>query len=250
MMPRLNQVIALVKSKKGRAASALAEQTARVQKPGLLDGITRHYQPKADDGERLPSEVKMVQAKALPAFDAAMSEVAEVLDLVLTQDKGNTLASADLEVDGIIVAADVPVSFLLFLEKKLKEVESFVSQLPTLDPGENWKYEPAVDCYASSTRTTTHTKKVPKNHVKAPATPQHPAQVETYVEDVVIGYWNTTKFSGAIPAQDKNQLLGRVRKLQDAVKLARESANGIDVRPQAIGAAILSFIRAPVSKEQ
>jgi hypothetical protein len=35
--------------------------------------------------------------------------------------------------------------------------------------------------------------------VKAEATEKHPAQVEVYHEDVVVGQWKTVKFSGALP---------------------------------------------------
>ena len=242
-MPKLNQIIALVKAKKGRAASVLSEHTARFQKPGLLDGISRQYQPRADDGEQLPSESKPVQVQAMQAFDAAMVDMCAVLDLVLTQDKGNTEARADVMVGSLTIAEDCPVSYLLFLERKLKEIEEFVNCLPTLDSGDAWSYDDVSDCYASRTKQTVHTRKVPKNHVKAIATTNHPAQVETYMEDVIIGHWNTTKFSGAIPAREKNDMLARVRYLQDAVKVARETANSIDVRPQFIGESLVRYIR-------
>jgi hypothetical protein len=63
-----------------------------------------------------------------------------------------------------------------------------------------------------------------------------------YMEDVWVGTWTTTKFSGAIPARTRNDLLERVRKLLDAVKAAREEANGLEVKPQKVGAALLGYI--------
>ena len=244
-LPRLNQIVALVATKKGRAASVMAEQQSRITKSGLLDGIARQYQPKADDGEKLPSENKLVQVKAMEAFAAVAAEASEVFDLVLTQDYGNAQVLADVVVNGRKLIEGCPVPYLLFLEKKLKEIEAFIGGLPTLDPGDVWKLDPVSDCYASTTKQTVHTRKTPKNHVKAVATAQHPAQVETYMEDVVVGYWNTTKFSGAIPAQEKNGMLARVRQIRDAVKMAKEDANGIEVRPLSVGNSIFGFIRSP-----
>ena len=99
-----------------------------------------------------------------------------------------------------------------------------------------------VDQYSSEAYQTTKTKKVMKNHVKAEATKEHPAQVETYTEDVIIGHWTTVKFSGAVPAKEKNEMLARVSALQEAVKSAREEANGMEVEQKKMGAAVLQYV--------
>ena len=74
------------------------------------------------------------------------------------------------------------------------------------------------------------------------ATTEHPAQVEMYTEDVKVGEWRTIKFSGALPAQEKNQLIARIRRLQEAAKFARESANGIDVEQQKTADKIFGYL--------
>jgi DNA replication initiation complex subunit (GINS family) len=145
-------------------------------------------------------------------------------------------------VDGKTILAAVPVTHLLFLEKQLVDLATLVGKLPTLDPAENWSHDPATDMYRSEPSETTRTKKVPRNHVKAEATKEHPAQVEMYYEDVTAGYWTATKFSGAISAADKNAMSERIRKLQDAVKLAREEANNIETKNQSTGGQILGYI--------
>jgi len=89
---------------------------------------------------------------------------------------------------------------------------------------------------------TTKTKKIPRNHVKAEATDKHPAQVEVYYEDVVVGYWRTVKFSGALPASRVKELLDRVDKLQQAVKFAREEANNSEVTDQHIGDRFFAYL--------
>ena len=80
--------------------------------------------------------------------------------------------------------------------------------------------------------------------MKAVATEHHPAQVEVYYEDVVVGYWRTVKFSGALPAQRINTLLKRIESLQEAVKFAREEANSIDVDEQKVGKKVFSYLFA------
>ena len=63
-----------------------------------------------------------------------------------------------------------------------------------------------------------------------------------YMEDVTVGVWTTVKYSGAIPAAEKNAMLERVRKLQVAVKEAREEANSIEVEKKKIGDNVLGYI--------
>src|SRR6185437_6423737 len=131
---------------------------------------------------------------------------------------------------------------LLFLEKQLVDLHTFVQKLPTLDPSDEWEYNASADAYATPPVQTMRTKKIPRNHVLAEATKEHPAQVATYQEDVPQGTWSTVKFSGALPAQRVNELLSRVEKLQHAVKFAREEANSLDVTPQKVGEKVLGYL--------
>jgi hypothetical protein len=241
-MPKLNQIIAITAGKKSQAHKTITEAYQNLQKASLLEGISRTYKPRDDEGEQLPQEKKLVQSRVKDAVRSVVTALTELFDIVATQDQANCQARANVQVDGVVVLKAVPVTTLLFLEKQLVDLHTFVEKLPTLDPGEAWGYNPDVDLYASEAYQTTKTKKVMKNHVKAEATKEHPAQVETYTEDVVVGYWTTIKFSGAIPAKEKNELLDRVRKLQEAVKLAREEANGMEVETRKIGAAVLQHV--------
>ena len=86
--------------------------------------------------------------------------------------------------DGSTLLRDVPVSYLLFLEKQLVDLHTFVKKLPVLDAAESWTIDPSADCWRTEAVRTMRTKKVPRNHVKAEATEKHPAQVEVYYEDV------------------------------------------------------------------
>jgi hypothetical protein len=102
--------------------------------------------------------------------------------------------------------------------------------------------DPSTDAWKTEPVRTLRTKKVPRNHVKAEATEKHPAQVEVYYEDIPVGYWTTVKFSGALPARRVNELLDRVEKLQQAVKFAREEANGVDVVDQRVGDSVFGYL--------
>lgn len=243
-MPKLNQIIAITAGKKTQAHKAITDAYQLLQKGGLLDGLSRTYKPRDDEGEPLPPEKKMVQVKVRDCIQSVTQSLTELFDIVATQDTANCQAKADVSVDGNVLLRQVPVTHLLFLEKQLVDIHTFVEKLPTLDPAETWQYSAEVDAYASEPYQSTKTKKAMKNHVKAEATKEHPAQVETYTEDVVVGYWTSIKFSGAIPARERNEILERVRKLQEAVKSAREEANSLQVDKQKTGASVFDYLFA------
>jgi hypothetical protein len=241
-MPKLNQIVAIEKGVKNRQNQIITEQHHKLDKAALLSGIARKYTPKDDEGEKLPAESTLVQVRVDDALNSISKAWSELIDITLTKDDANTKACADVVVDGKVLLANVPVTTLLFLEKQLVDLHTVVKKLPTLDPSERWGRDEAQNCWATEPSETTRTKKIPRNHVKAPATDKFPAQVDVYMEDVIVGTWRTIKFSGAMPATRQAQLLERVEKLQRAVKFAREQANAIEVQSREGGAAIFGFL--------
>jgi hypothetical protein len=241
-MARLNQIIAVEKGVKSRSFAELTEAHHALQKSALLSGIARTYQPKDEEGEQLPPESTRVQVKADEVIRQTVAILTRLFDVTATKDWTNCEAKADVVVDGEPLLRDVPVAYLLFLEKQLVDLHTFVKKLPVLDAAESWTYDDSADCYATEPVQTVRTKKIPRNHVKAEATEKHPAQVEVYYEDVTVGHWRTVKFSGALPAKRVNDLLERVEKVQQAVKYAREEANGAEVTDRTAGEKVLGYI--------
>jgi hypothetical protein len=239
---KLNQVIAIEKGTKSRALQELTEAHQTLQKPALLAGISRTYRPRDEEGEQFPPESTRVQVKAEDVIRKTTDELTKLFDVVATKDWANCTAKADVVVNGVILLSQVPATYLLFLEKQLVDLHTFIKKLPVLDASELWSFDSSADSWATEPIQTTKTKKIPRNHVKAEATEKHPAQVEVYYEDVLVGNWRTIKFSGALPAQRINELLNRVELLQEAVKFAREEANSLDVSEQKVGAKILNYL--------
>jgi len=243
---KLHQVNALVTGRKSTAEKTVGDLYKLLQKDALFDGMERVYKPMDEEtGERLPPEKQKVQFRAIDVVAAATQTWTELWDLTATQDSGNQTARADIVVDGTAVLTGVPVTTLLFLEKQLNDVETFINKLPTPEASEDWDYDSNTDLLRSRPAQSVRTKKVPRNHVKAPATTQHPAQVEVYHEDVQVGTWTKVSFTGRLPAKEKNAMLARVKKLKDAVKLARENANALDTAPRHVGEALLRFVFGP-----
>lgn len=241
-MARLNQIIAIEKGTKTKTQRDLTDAHHALQKQALLSGISRQYTPDDEMGEKFPPETTRVQVRAQELIRRTQEVLTELFDVTATKDNTNCSAHADVVVDGKTLLTQVPVTTLLFLEKQLTDIHTFVKKLPVLDASETWTFDSAQDCFATDPSFSVKTKKVPRNHVVAPATDKHPAQVDVWHEDTRVGQWKTVKFSGALQQKTVNDMLDRVEKLQKAVKYAREDANNVEARSMKIGKEIFDYL--------
>ncbi len=241
---KLNQILAVEKTVKGKREDEFTKLYQNLQKADLVIGLSRTYQPKADDGEKLPAESKRVTVKVEEALASTIDLMKEVFNVTAVKDKTNCVALADVVVDGEVIAKGVPATHLLWMEKKLLSFAEFINKLPVLPQDTVWTMDEGQGLYRSEVISTVKTKKVEDFKVVVPPTKEHPARVEKVVEDVTVGHWNTTHLSGAIPASRKKQLQERVEKFQRAVKVAREEANQTEVVDLATGK-IVELIFAP-----
>lgn len=243
-MTKLSQIIAVEKGVKSDATRRVADLHRDVQKQPLLSGISRTYQPRDDEGDKLPPESTRVQINAEDVLSQAAGILTRLFDVTLTKDTANCTARADVTVNGEPLLRDVPVTYLLFLEKQLTDVHTFVAKLPLLDPAEEWVPDATSGVWKTPPTQTVRNKKIPRNHVLSEATREHPANVQVYMEDVPAGDWTTVRFSGAIPARRQRQLLDRVEELQRAVKYAREEANATEITDRNAGEAVFNYLFA------
>lgn len=241
-MAKLNQVVAVVSGKKTRSEKELGELYKILQKTQLFEGVQRTYRSMVEEGETFPPEKKEAQYIAKDAIANARGILTGLWDSVLTVDAANCEAKADIKIDNRTILSKVPITHLLWLEKQITDLSTFVQTLPVLSTDQKWKFDETAGKYASEASITSKSKKVPKTLVKYEATKEHPAQTEVYHEDMKVGEWTTVAYSGAVPAQEKNEMIDRLTKLKDAVKFAREEANMSDVVPQKEAEILLDYV--------
>jgi len=247
-MTKLHQILALEKGMKNKREKAQTAAYQLFQAPQPFSGIARSYTPRDDDGEALPSESQLVQARVADTLSGVSEALVSMIDLMVTKDSANTEAVGSIELeDHGVVAADVPVTTLLSLEKLLVDVRTMVLAVPVLDPSMEWEFDDISGAYRSAVKMTTRSKKVPKNHVVAEATEHHPAQVQVFTEDIIVGDWETYHLSGAVPAAAKKEAVERVEAMQRAVKVAREQANDQAAPEVKIGEDLMEYMLAPLN---
>lgn len=242
MATKIHQVLAVEKGIKRRTHDEISHLHHTVTREPLLTGQSRVYEKAQDDGEDLPNEGMPVRVKAKDVLANLEQTLTRLLDVTLTKDSANMEAQADIVVDAGIVLTDVPVSYLLFLEKQLTDLHTFFRKLPVLEAGVQWTWDEQQAAYRSEPVKTTRSKKVPRVLVRYEATDHHPAQTEVWHEDIIAGTWTTTRYSGALEQEHVDTLVKRVTELLDAVKKAREEANSIDAPARKAGEAIFDFL--------
>lgn len=240
MPTKLNQIVAVVQGRKARAQKVLTEAHHR-WKPEAISGITKTYEPKDEDGDRLPSESKQIHLDVRERIRDTMEQAIEFWDAVVTQEHGNTLAMAEPKVDSLTLG-EQPVPVLLFLQKQLVDLHTFVSQLPVLPADREWSFDTNRNCYVTEPVESLRTAKVPQVLLKSEATEKHPAQTEVWLRDVAVGTWTTTHMSSAIPAKKRAEILRRIEALQDAVKIARETANATEIAQKQLGRSLVDYV--------
>lgn len=242
-MAKLNQILAIEKGIKSESYAALTEYHKIIQKPDLFAGMKKDYQSSADDGDKLQPEAKKVQFVATDLFRTVREQNTKLLKIIARKDWTNCIAKADVVVEGTTIIKDAPVTYLLFLEKQLTDLHSIVKEMPILDSGDDWKMDESLGIWKAPEVKTHRTKKVQKPLVLLQPTDHHPGNAVVITEDVIEGYWTTTKFSGAMQRPAKMEMLERVEKLLQAVKIAREAANNIDeVESPDVGAALFDYV--------
>ncbi|MCX4244910.1 DUF7873 family protein [Paraliomyxa miuraensis] len=255
--PLLHEILAVeqdVKANAERARSQLIE-TFRT-KQSHFTGMRRTFRPFSVDeaageegGERLEAETQL--AKTVPEqLEQCLREVGKALDLGMQVDEANTRAKADIEVDGQVLLANVPATFLLQLERRLKEVQAVLKEIPCFDPVRIWSVDPAADkkhVLRAEPVVTIRKKRARKYNVMVEATKEHPAQVDIVEVDEPVGEIRSYDWTGMISTGRKEAVMEQVERLIAAVKQARSRANTVEVdRSRAVAKVLIDHLLAPV----
>lgn len=244
---KLNQIIAVEKGAKERTHKQYTALYQSLSKTEPMLGISRTYQPLNDDGEALPPESKYVQVKCQDVTDEIQVLLTDLFDVTYTKEVGNTKAKGTVKVDGKEVLKDVPVTYLIFLEKQLTDLRTVVGALPKLDPADKWTWDDIQGFFKSEPIRTARTKKVTE-FVVVPGSgvPEKGVKpdVKDVTNDVLAGYWTTVKYSACVEPSRVDELVERVDTLLRAVKYAREEANMAEVEHLKIGKTVMDWVFA------
>lgn len=231
----------------GKKADALViEAKATFSKADRFEGQVRKVEmfdlarakEETTDSKAVVTTVDEKLAFVIPA-------IVNYFDSLYQKELGNQTAKADLIVDGVVIAKDVPATFLLGMEKRLQATrDNLFLVIPTLDPNLTWSENENLrkGILQSQTIENYKTEKTVEPLVLYPATDKHPAQVKEVSLDRNVGKTVTVKHSGMWSVARKAEVLGKIDALIEGVKRARMVANDAEIPTQRIAKAMLDFV--------
>lgn len=239
-MGKLHELLAVEDTVVAASEKLIAETNEKFNKhTEFFTGAVRVLKRLKDSPEDKAIENAQRKSKELPTdvpdtLTYIFPYIEKTLDLKLSKHLTNQVAVADIELDGTVIAAGVPVDFLLDLEKAIPRWRTMYAAMPTLDPSRAWVEERKGVWKSKEPQTASQTEKIMYPVVMSEATDKHPAQVKEATKDIVVGTFEQTDFSGAATSQQKADILALCDKLLAAVKQARMRANSVE---QVTGAA-------------
>ena len=180
-------------------------------------------------------------------LDYMFSHVKKYLDVNLQKETSNQNAKGTFEVNGEIIAKDVPVTFLLGLESKLVAIRNVLKEIPTLQPGKKWVADKirGKNIWTLDEQEVSYKgEKIVEPVVLYPHTDKHPAQVKESTKTIEIGKYYFDRWSGLITPAQKSMLMERVDDMIMAVKQSRQKANDIEASEEVIGDKIVKYLMA------
>jgi hypothetical protein len=255
---QLHELLAVEQELKGNAERARGQSLEAFRtKQSHFGGFRRTFRPFAvaenqeDTGERLEAETRLVRTVE-EELREMLKVVGEAIDLGYQVDEANTRAFADIVVDDQVIASNVPATFLLQLERRLREVHAVLKEVPCFDPVKLWNPDPGADkknVLRADPVVTIRKQRTRKYNVMVEPTKEHPAQVDVVEVEEPIGEIRSHEWTGMVSPRNKEALLEQTDKLLSAVRQARSRANTVEIdRTKKFSRTIAEFLLAPLQK--
>jgi len=242
---KLHELLAVEGSLRSSATNALGEGiTTFTKRSEHFDGVLKTYSPMDEDGEQIPKDEKAIVTTVDDKLAFVAKQVSKSVDAIVSKEMTNSSGSAKSAVKIGNDEVELSATSLLALETQLMEIRAMYKAIPTLDPARVWKKDTGAGSGFMKTdpevRFRVVKKQVPIE--LAPATKEHPAQVQLVVKEEQVGSYETIYNSARLTPGEKSERLGRIDSLIRAVKKARVKANQVIAQDVKIGSKIFNFI--------
>lgn len=234
-MAKLHELLAVEADLEGKSRRVQEEAVSVFKgKPHLFQGKLRTLELFTGDDEvskKASEDAERQEQVLVTTVPAKLSYLWESLEphwnAVAQKEATNQTAKADVIVNGTTIIRDMPVTFLLSLESRLKALRAIYEVIPTLEPNINWVEAPdlGANIRKAPETSTLKTAKVEEYRTIAPPTDKHPAQIVKQDKVVNVGVYKQTSTSGLVTPAQKSAWLSRIDELLRAVKQARQRAN-------------------------
>ena len=248
MPNKLYELLAIEQDRKNKANESLGEaKKTFVKNDPHFDGMIKKYVAIEDDAEQIPDETKEMVKTVKHQLEELQENVVAALDATLSKEETNASNTAKAElVVGETSFGVFSATSLLALEANLSKILDLYQNIPVLDSTKKWSFDSQRSVYKTEEEVKFRSIKRPQVIVKYEATDKHPAQTELLYLDFQVGKYETTYFSGKITIAQKIEMIKRLEKLIEAVKIARAKANSVEVQNIKLGDKIFNFLHKDI----
>lgn len=221
----------------GTTANRIQKEVTKTldTKKSIFEGMSKSHKIYAEEDQHKvqATEYKEVQDTVDNQLSFLGDNLVSYWDAILQKDETNQRAVADVIVNGVVLAQNIPSTTLLSMEKKLDSLLAVYNAIPTLDAAKAW--EEAPEQAKRGVYRTKHAEERQQSITEkewkeiSPATDKHMAQLKEVENTTVVGKFTIINFSAAITSYEKAEKLKRLTTLIRAVKKARQRANSTPV---------------------
>jgi len=248
MANKLYELLAVEQDRKNKANESLGEAKKTFTKNDpYFDGMIKKYVAIEEDSEQIPDETKEMVKTVKQQLEEMQENVAAAIDATLSKEETNASNTARAElIVGDTNFGTFSATSLLALESHLSKILDLYQAIPVLDSTRKWSFDNQKSVYKTDEEVKFRSIKRPQVIVKYEATDKHPAQTELLYLDFQVGKYETTYFSGKLTIAQKNEVIKRLEKMIEAVKVARAKANSIEVQNVKFGDKIFNFLHKDI----
>lgn len=247
-MGKLHEILAVESALEGIYKQILDETRKTFGKNHqLFDGALKMLTMFSDEDAHSNGEVSRLnrETTVFEKLDYTKESIIKYYDAVYQKDLANRIAKSDIVVEGQTLAYDVPATFLLAMEKRLKGFRSVLADMPTLPKGTEWELAPEEGegvWKIKHPREAFKTAKTKKWISIAKSTKDHKEQIQVWDDVRNAGKFTETFTSGKVTSGRKSKYLAKIDKLINAIRVARTKANDVEVPNERIGQVLVDYI--------
>lgn len=248
MANKLYELLAVEQDRKNKSNLSIGEAKKTFTKNDpYFDGMVKKYVSLEEDNEQIPDETKEMVKTVKQQLEEVLEDAVTAIDATLSKEETNASGTAKAElIVGETNFGMFSATSLLALESQVSKILDLYQAIPTLESTKKWNFDKQTNTYKTEEEVKFRSIKRPKVIVKYEATDKHPAQTELLSLDFQVGKYVTTYSSGKLAISQKMDMIKRLEKLIENIKIARSKANNVEVGNVKLGQRIFDFIHKDV----
>lgn len=248
-MSKLHELLAVEGDLDGNVVKVTEEAVVTFSKRAdHFSKSERSYLPTAENEPEQPTEYHDITTTVGEKLSYVLESWVKYLDANCQKEATNQVAKADIIIDGNVLVSGLPATALLSFENKFKKLRAMFEVIPTWAPGTEWGLDTSISTEERKIYKAKHPEqknrsvKTFAHKVLVPPSDKHPAQIEKWEEQVVVGRYTKDIWTGTISVSEKSEYLRRLDILIREIKKARQRANEAEIIKINVAESLINYV--------